>query len=484
MRGKRIRQPDFRMNGPDFNNRFGAGANSSFIHPFVLVLMLLTIVLMFLLPRKYVVVPFLLTIFLTPFGQQVYIGGVHFFVPRILILFGWMRIAWTRMSGKSEIASGGFTLVDKVFILWAIFRATATYLEFLEFGAFVNQVAFLWDTLGGFFLLRFLIRDEDDIARVCKTFAFIVSVLAVTMLNEKLHGQNVFGFIGGRLAPFIRDGAIRSQGPFLGPIPAGTFGATIMSLFVWLWKSGKARFLGLAAIVAATVMVITSASSTPLLAYMAVVLGIAMWPLRGKMRTIRYGIVFAIIGLQLVMKAPFWFLINHIDFVSGNSGYHRALLIDMCVRHFWDWWLIGVKSTQNWGWDLWDQADQFVAEAEAGGLATLICFILLVSRSFGRIGSARKLVEDDPKKQWLLWLLGAALFSHVVSFFGISFNDQSEYAWFALIAMIVAATGPILQAQVSVASEPNMLVAGQVHFANSFYRESKPRMPSKIVSAK
>ena len=233
------------------------------------------------------VVPFLLTIFLTPFGQQVYIGGVHFFVPRILILFGWMRIAWTRMSGKSEIASGGFTLVDKVFILWAIFRATATYLEFLEFGAFVNQVAFLWDTLGGFFLLRFLIRDEDDIARVCKTFAFIVSVLAVTMLNEKLHGQNVFGFIGGRLAPFIRDGAIRSQGPFLGPIPAGTFGATIMSLFVWLWKSGKARFLGLAAIVAATVMVITSASSTPLLAYIAVVLGIAMWPLRGKMRTIR-----------------------------------------------------------------------------------------------------------------------------------------------------------------------------------------------------
>ncbi len=156
----------------------------------------------------------------------------------------------------------------------------------------------------------------------------------------------------------------------------------------------------------------------------------------------------------------------------------------MCVRHFWDWWLIGVKSTQNWGWDLWDQADQFVAEAETGGLATLICFILLVSRSFGRIGSARKLVEDDPKKQWLLWLLGAALFSHVVSFFGISFNDQSEYAWFALIAMIVAATAPILQAQVSVASEPNMLVAGQVHFANSFYRESKPKMPSKIVSAK
>ena len=473
------------MNGPEYNNRFGAGANASFMHPFVLVLMLLTIVLMLLLPRKWVVVPFLLTIFLTPFGQQVYIGGVHFFIPRILILFGWIRIAWTKMSGQSEIASGGFTSIDKVFILWAIFRATATYLEFLEFGAFVNQVAFLWDTLGGFFLLRFLIRDEEDVARVSKTFGFIVSFLALTMLNEKLHGQNVFGYIGGRLAPFVRDGAIRSQGTFAGPIPAGTFAATIMSLFIWLWKSGKARVAGSIAIVAATVMVVTSASSTPLLAYMAVILGLLMWPLRGKMRKVRYGIVFAIIGLQLVMKAPFWFLINHIDFVSGNSGYHRAMLVDMCVRHFWDWWLVGVKSTQDWGWDMWDQANQFVSEAESGGLATLICFVLLVSRNFGRIGNARKLVDDEPKKQWLFWLLGVALFSHVVSFFGISFNDQSEYAWYALLAIIAAATAPILhQAHSQAFSGINMAVAGPARFANAFSSVAKPKLPSKILSVK
>ena len=472
------------MNGPDYNNRFGAGSNGSIIHPVVLILMLLTIVLIFLLPRKYVAVPLLLTIFLTPFGQQVYVGGVHLFVPRILILFGWIRIAWTKMSGKSEVASGGFTNIDKVFILWALFRTTATFLEFLEWGAFVNQVAFLWDTLGGFFLLRFLIRDEEDIARVSKTFAFIVSVLALTMLNEKLHGQNVFGFIGGRLAPFIRDGSIRSQGPFLGPIPAGTFAATILSLFVWLWKSGKAPILGLVAIAAATVMVITSASSTPLLAYMAVALGIAMWPLRGKMRKVRFGIVFAIIGLQLVMKAPFWFLINHIDFVSGNSGYHRALLVDMCVRHFWDWWLIGVKSTANWGWDMWDQANQFVSEAEAGGLATLVCFTMLVSRSFGRIGSARKLVEEDRKQQWLLWLLGVSIFSYVVSFFGISFNDQSTYAWFTVLAMIAAATAPILQAHTKEFSEPNLAIAGRPRFANAFSSVNKPKLPSKIITAK
>lgn len=463
------------MNGPDYNNRFGAGASSSSIHPFVLVLVLFTIVLILLLPRKYVVVPFLLTIFLTPFGQQVYVGGVHLFVPRMLILCGCVRIGWTKISSQTEIVSGGFTLVDKTFVLWALFRAMATYLEFFESGALINQCAFLLDSLGGFFFLRFLIRDKGDILRVVKTFVFIVSVLALTMLNEKVHGQNLFGFIGGRLAPFIRDGAIRAQGAFVGPIPAGTFAATFMALFVWLWKSGQSRILGLTGIVGATVMVVTSASSTPLLAYMAVILGIAMWPLRGKMRTVRLGIVFLLIGLQLVMNAPVWFLINHIDFVSGNSGYHRAMLIDMCVRHFWDWWLVGVKSTANWGWDMWDQANQFVAEAESGGLATLICFVLVVSRNFGMIGSARKQLDGDPKKEWLLWLLGVALFSHVVSFFGISFSDQSVFAWFALLAMISAATTPTLRARASKIQETKIMLVASTRGAKAFFRKDNPK---------
>jgi hypothetical protein len=472
------------MNGPEYNNRFGAGANSSIINPFILVLLLVTILLILFLPRKYVAVPFLLTVILAPFGQQLYVGGVHLFVPRILILFGWIRIGVSKTTSKVEIASGGFTPIDQIFIYWAIFRATATYLEFMETGALINQAAFLWDSLGGFFLLRYMIRDEEDILRVSRTLACIVSVLAVTMVNEKLHGVNVFGYIGGRLAPFIRDGTIRSQGPFLGPIPAGTFAATIMCLFLWLWKSGKSRILGFVSIIGATVMVVTSASSTPLLAYMAVGVGILMWPLRGKMRTVRWGIALLLIGLHLVMKAPVWFLINHIDFVSGNSGYHRALIIDMCVTHFWDWWLIGVKSTQNWGWDMWDQANQFVSEAESGGLVTLVCFILLVSRSFGKLGSARKLIAGDRNREWLLWFLGVALFSYVVSYFGISFSDQSELAWFALLAMICAATASILQDPTLEMQQTNASLPRGARLGKIRLSVERPKLPVGVQSIK
>lgn len=430
-------------NIPD-NMRVGGGASGSSMTPPVMALLLIAIILMWLLPRKYVVVPFLIGIFLTPFGKQLYVAGVHLFFPRILIMCGWARLCYLKTSSKTKIASGGFTSLDKVFLLWASFRAVATSLEFLDKSAIINQGGFLIDSLGGYFLLRFLIRDQEDVARVVRTFAFIVSILAVTMINEKLRDQNVFGYLGAGFNPFVRDGAIRAQGPFAGPIPAGTFGATLFCLFVWLWYSGKSRYLGIAGMVGSAVMVLTSASSTPVLAFPAGILGIVMWPLRRNMRMIRWGIVAVLVSLHMVMKAPVWMLINHVDLIGGNSGFHRAALIDQFVRHFSDWWLIGVKTTKYWGWDMWDQANQFVAEGETGGLATFICFVLLVSRSFGRLGTARKRVAGKGKKEWLCWLLGCALFSYVVSFFGISFSDQSVFAWFALLVIICVVTTPIL----------------------------------------
>jgi hypothetical protein len=153
------------------------------------------------------------------------------------------------------------------------------------------------------------------------------------------------------------------------------------------------------------------------------------------------------------MKAPVWFLITHVDLVAGNSGYHRAMLIDTCVRHFSDWWLIGTNQAMNWGWDMWDMSNQFVAEAEVGGLATFICFVLMISWSFGRIGKARKLAEGDRKQEWFLWFLGIALFSHIVAFFGISYFDQTKFLWFALFAMITTTTSPVLATKTATEEE-------------------------------
>src|SRR6202045_5557242 len=111
-------------------NSFGHGAAGTLLHPVVIVAMIVTIILMLVLPRKYVVIPFILCVFLTPVGQQLYIAGVHFFVLRILVLFGCLRIIFSKIASKSEIASGGFNAVDKIFLCWIIFRTASPVIGF------------------------------------------------------------------------------------------------------------------------------------------------------------------------------------------------------------------------------------------------------------------------------------------------------------------------------------------------------------------
>src|SRR6185312_1866114 len=112
---------------------------------------------------------------------------------------------------------------------------------------------------------------------------------------------------------------------------------------------------------------------------------------------------------------------------------------DNTIRHFGDWWLLGFKDYDKWGFDMWDLSNQYVAYAVSGGLATLMLFIAIISRSFGGIGTARKLVAGNRKEEWFLWCLGAALFTHVVGYFGIGYFDQMQFAWFALLAVICVA---------------------------------------------
>jgi hypothetical protein len=138
-----------------------------------------------------------------------------------------------------------------------------------------------------------------------------------------------------------------------------------------------------------------------------------------------------------------WFLIGHIDVVGGSSADHRAHLVDFFIRNIGDWWLLGTDNNANWGWSMWDTANQYVEEGWRGGLAAFLCFLGLIVIAFSRVGRARKRVQGNRHQEWYFWLLGAALFANVVAFFGISYFDQTRIAWFVLLAMISAATIPI-----------------------------------------
>jgi hypothetical protein len=428
------------------NFTFGGGASSTLLHPLMLAAMIIALAMIFFAPRKYLSFPFLMVVFLGAIGQQIYVGGLHFYVLRILVMAGVVRLVVAKFSSKNGLFAGGFDWIDRIFVIWVCFRCLAgILLNDAAAGAINYQVSFLIDALGGYLFLRYLIRDEEDILRVIKIFAALTFIFALTMTNEKFHNQNIFGYLGAvSVVPAVREGAVRAQAAFAHPILAGAFGVALMPLFWWLWSSGKARTMGILGFCGSLGMMLTSASSTPLLAFLAALAGWAAWPIRNKMRMIRWGFVIALIALHLVMKAPVWFLIARADLIAGSSGYHRALLIDLCVRHFSDWWLIGTNAAGTWDWDMWDTSNQFVQEAESGGLVTFICFVMIVARSFNKLGKARKIVQNDPQQEHFMWFLAVALFTNCVLFFGISYFDHTKIMWFALLAIVAAATAPIL----------------------------------------
>lgn len=434
------------------NIRFGGGPAETALHPLAVIVMLVAIALIFLLPRRYVIVPLLLAAFFIPLGQMLVVGGIHLMVLRIVLLFGCARLIWSKLSSQHSPLTGGFNSIDKAFSLWAFFYALNFILMWMETQALINRLGFLLDAFGMYFLLRFLIQDDADVRRVIKLFAVIAAIMALCMVNEQLTSHNVFGFLGGAGVPEVREGRIRSQGVFRHSILAGTFGATLLPLFVGLWKDGKSRVAAILGVISSTVITVTAGSSTPVLAYVAGILALFLWPLRKRMRVIRWGFVITLVALHLVMKAPVWALIAHVDLTGSSSGYHRYRLVDLFIRNFSDWWLLGTKDYDKWGWDMWDLSNQYVAYGLTGGLVTLFFFIAIISRSFGRLGTARKFAGGDRRQEWFLWSLAAALFAHVVAYFGIGYWDQTQDAWFALLAMISAATyvavrSPVVQAE-------------------------------------
>ena len=428
------------------NIQFGGGADASSITPWVLAITVIVALLILVLPRKYILAPVIVAVFLTPFGQQVLLGGFHFFLLRIFVVVGAIRMLGTAVLTQKLPIQGGINTYDKVFFWWATVRGLAAILLYRELGAVVNQAGLWVDAFGAYFLVRYALQDEEDILRALKVFAAVAGVLAACMLYESQTRINVFSNLAGHtIVPWLRNGRVRAQGVSGNSITAGAIGAALMPLFFWLWKSRKARLWGAIGLPAAGIIALTSMASTPISGFLGGILALCAWPIRRYMRLVRWGMVFAVLGLSLVMKAPVWYVITKVNVVGGDS-WDRANLIDQTVRHFSDWWLWGTKDNANWGDFTWDQCNQFAAEGLQGGLATLVLFFMTISRAFSRIGLCRKHFESE-LKEWHFWCLGSALFAHIITFMGIDYFDQTRTLWFIFLAMISAATAPVLAAK-------------------------------------
>jgi hypothetical protein len=250
--------------------------------------------------------------------------------------------------------------------------------------------------------------------------------------------------------PAIRQGSIRAQGPFAHAILAGTVGAVCLPLMISLWQ--QHRKPAIAGIAACITMIFVSASSGPIMSGLAGIAALFMWHYRHKMRLVRWLAAFGYIGLDLIMKAPAYYLIGRIDLTGGSTGWHRARLIESALEHFSEWWLAGTDYTRHWmptgvTWspNHTDITNYYLYMGVIGGLPLLLLFIAILAKGFSFVGQILQNPGDlTPKSRFAIWAFGASLFAHTATCISVSYFDQSFVFIYFTIALIGCARSGIL----------------------------------------
>ena len=141
--------------------RFGGGPDTTTLTVGTAIFVVVTILLMFLLPKKRAIIPFVFASLFIPYSQLIVLGGLHFNVYRILLPFAWLRA----FMGTREDVPEKFRLngIDKAVLLWAFTDAICASIQWGDWGAVVNRFGFLYNVLGIYFALRLLVRTREDV---------------------------------------------------------------------------------------------------------------------------------------------------------------------------------------------------------------------------------------------------------------------------------------------------------------------------------
>lgn len=421
------------------------------MNPLVVLITLVLVLVIIFLPRRWAVLGVVSGVCYVTQTEFFVAGGIDFAAIRFIILIGFIRVIM-----RKEFSFSKLNKVDKSLLLFSsVYFSVFALRTQLSPGAqsgLMYQLGLFCDSLFAYFTFRGLLRDPETFRQFLKDMALLILPFALFMIVEGATGRNFFSIMGGvSETPVFRNGYYRSQASFRHAITAGSFGATLLPLFIGLAFFAADRFRAVMGIVLGLLIAIMSHSSGPLMALIGGLAAWACWPLRERMRMVRWAIVGFWVSLAAVMKAPVWFIYVRISDIIGGDGWHRANLIDKFVSNLQDWWLIGMplEKTKHWAatwmpWGAVDVTNEYVAVGISGGLISLVLFIWLFKVCYQSLGRAmekiRSNTQNDRRNEALLWGLGSALFAHMINLTSVIYFDQFWVMWYMLLAVISGVT--------------------------------------------
>lgn len=412
------------------------------INQSTLIIILLLSAATFALPRKLMLIPFIVAACFVPTDQRIVISDLHFTALRILVVVGIARIYI-----RAESTDARVNRFDKLVLAWAAIGAGIYVVQWGQMQALINRSGFLFDVLGLYWIFRQNIGSWNQLAFVMKIFAVCAIVMSGFVAYEWATGHNPFMAIG-MVGTNVRDGQLRCQASFPHSIMLGVFWAVLMPLFVSLAKLKISSGLFWTATGASSFILMATASSTPLLTIAAGVGVLAVYDFRHLTRNVVKVAAVMLFLLHFIMEPPVWHLLARMDVIAGSTGWHRYNLIDQAVRNIGEWAVIGTQSTAHWGLFLDDVTNQYLLEGFRGGLITMVLFLVMFFIAF-RIALDYSTRVKSSQLQWFCWSIFAMLFAHAVGFFGVSYFGQTTMLWYFSLAVIgfMAEYKPLPQTQ-------------------------------------
>jgi len=269
-------------------------------------------ILLFIVPKRYFLLPFILAACFVPADQRIIIMDLDFTPLRILVVVGFLRIIL-----RGEQLRFKWNRFDKLVLAWAICGAIVYILQWRDMRALIYKCGVLFDVIGLYWLFRISISCWDDIVSAAKIFAICSIALAIFVGIEWVTGQNPFEVLG-RVTTRVREGRYRCQASFPHSIMLGLFWTTLVPVFFGCIKKAKRqKWLYWLAIITCLFITASTASSTPLLTLLAVLCLLLFFRFRTYGRQLVWMGIGSAVVLHIVMKAPVWHLISRINVIGG-----------------------------------------------------------------------------------------------------------------------------------------------------------------------
>jgi hypothetical protein len=405
-----------------------------------LAFLVLTAAALMVLPRKWAPVPLLASCCYMTIGQGIDVGPFSLPVYRIVLAVGLLRAMIRR-----ETLAGGVNTIDKLMIAWAGWIVFASFFhEFLPGSGPVYASGFVYNIVLVYFLTRAWCSDLPELMAVLRMMAWLLVPVAIAMVAEHSLHKNYFGVLFGGVSEgvYIRDGAIRAQGPFVHPLLAGTVGAVCFPLLVGIWH--RYRFSAVIGLAACLTIVIACTSSGPLMSFFIGVLALVLWHRRHWLRLIRFAFIGVYLCAEVVMERPAYYLISKIDLTGSSTGWHRSRLIERAIEHLSEWWLFGTDRTVHWMGLAVDEAGRhsditnyYLWVGVVGGLPATLLQIAMMWCAFALVGRAIRYAPAALQQhRFMIWCLGAGLLGHASASLSMGYPDQSMMFFWLNISVI------------------------------------------------